>query len=167
VTEFSTRPFAESDIERLHAIRSAAFVDVFQSFRDIMGPDIAASAMLGAEDEQASLLNSFKIATSEKELHVACLGEVVIGFVAISFDERTLVGEIVLLAVDPAHSDHGYGTALNLVALRRMRERGMRVATVGTGGDPSHAAARRSYEKSGFERAIPNLIYYRSLDGFS
>ena len=34
---------------------------------------------------------------------------------------------------------------------------------VGTGGDPSHAPARRAYEKAGFGPAIPSLYYYRAL----
>jgi hypothetical protein len=39
----------------------------------------------------------------------------------------------------------------------------MRVATVGTGGDPSHAPARRAYEKAGFDREIPSVWMYRPL----
>ena len=37
------------------------------------------------------------------------------------------------------------------------------VATVGTGGDPSHAPARRAYETAGFGPAIPSLTLYRLL----
>jgi hypothetical protein len=48
-------------------------------------------------------------------------------------------------------------------ALDRIREAGMRVATVGTGGDHSHAAARRALEKSGFGPALPGVYLYRSL----
>ena len=48
-------------------------------------------------------------------------------------------------------------------ALQRMREAGMTAATVGTGGDPSHAPARRAYEKAGFGPALPTVYFYRSL----
>lgn len=36
-------------------------------------------------------------------------------------------------------------------------------ATVGTGGDPSHAAARRAYEKAGFDAVIPSVWMFRKL----
>jgi hypothetical protein len=40
---------------------------------------------------------------------------------------------------------------------------GMRYATVGTGGDPSHEPARRAYEKAGFSVHIPSVYMYREL----
>jgi hypothetical protein len=39
----------------------------------------------------------------------------------------------------------------------------MAVATVSTGGDPSHAPARRAYEKAGFGPAIPSVSLYKLL----
>ncbi|MEM9257441.1 MAG: GNAT family N-acetyltransferase, partial [Pseudomonadota bacterium] len=40
---------------------------------------------------------------------------------------------------------------------------GMRVATVATGGDPSHLPARKAYEKAGFNVQIPSVWYCRTL----
>ena len=51
---------------------------------------------------------------------------------------------------------------MNHVALRLMRNAGMTLATVATGGDPAHAPARRSYEKAGFV-ALPLVRYYKAL----
>ena len=163
MTELSIRPFLDSDLPMLHSIRIAAFVGVFASFRGIMGPDIAKIAMRGAEDEQTALLNGFTASDDNRELLVACLDGQPIGFAALTFDPVQAIGEIVITAIDPAHSGQGHGTTLNLAALSRMKQRGMRVATVGTGGDPSHAAARRTYEKAGFSKVIPNLVYYQAL----
>ena len=42
-------------------------------------------------------------------------------------------------------------------ALEQLRNQGMRVAEVGTGGDASHAPARRAYAKAGFGPGIPNV----------
>ncbi len=47
--------------------------------------------------------------------------------------------------------------------LARMRELGAEVATVGTGGDPSHAPARRAYAKAGFGPALPSVYAYARL----
>jgi GNAT superfamily N-acetyltransferase len=75
------------------------------------------------------------------------------------------MGEIGLNAVDPAHVGHGVGTAMYDFALARMKEAGMRVATVSTGGDPSHMPARRAYEKAGFTASIPSVWMCRTIDG--
>jgi GNAT superfamily N-acetyltransferase len=65
--------------------------------------------------------------------------------------------------VHPHHAGHGIGTALYEFALDHMRQSGMAVATVGVGGDPSHAPARHAYTKAGFGAAIPSLWMYRLL----
>ena len=85
------------------------------------------------------------------------------GFIAIVLDEQTGLGEIGLNAVRPDRQGAGLGGEMYAFALERMRKAGMRAATVGTGGDESHAAARRAYEKAGFSRAIPNVYYYKAL----
>ncbi|MEM7223540.1 MAG: GNAT family N-acetyltransferase [Pseudomonadota bacterium] len=70
------------------------------------------------------------------------------------------MGEIDLNAVDPDHQGSGVGAWMYAYALDRMKEAGMLVASVGTGGDPSHAPARRAYEKAGFGPAIPSVHLY-------
>jgi GNAT superfamily N-acetyltransferase len=67
---------------------------------------------------------------------------VLVGFVAIELHhpEREM-GEISILGVDPDYQGSGIGSALPEFALERLEDSGMRVAMVGTGGDPGHAAA--------------------------
>jgi len=67
-----------------------------------------------------------------------------------------------LLAVHPEYQNSGIGTELNTFALQKMKEGGMKLAVVGTGGDPGHAPARRSYEKAGYT-ALPLVRYYKDL----
>ena len=67
-----------------------------------------------------------------------------------------------MLAVHPAYQNSGIGTELNTFALNKLKERGMQLAEVGTGGDPGHAAARRSYEKAGYT-PLPRVRYYKDL----
>ena len=87
----------------------------------------------------------------------------VVAFCAVALDQKTKLGEIDLNAVDPAHQSGGIGTWMYEFALDRMKEAGMVIATVGTGGDPSHAPARKAYEKAGFGPALPSLHMYRPL----
>ena len=67
-----------------------------------------------------------------------------------------------MLAVDPGAQDRGVGTALTEFATDWLRSSGMRVAMVGTGGDPGHAPARRVYEKAGYT-LLPLARYFRAL----
>jgi len=94
---------------------------------------------------------------------VAEVGASAVGFVAIELDhpERRM-GEISMLAVDPDYQGSGIGTALTEFALDRLEEAGMTVAMVETGGDPGHAAARRTYEKAGYVH-LPIARYFKNL----
>ncbi len=66
-------------------------------------------------------------------------------------------------AIDPAAQGRGLGSAQYRECLGRMRAAGMVYATVHTGLDPSHAAARRAYEKVGFEQVKPHVEYFMKL----
>jgi GNAT superfamily N-acetyltransferase len=72
------------------------------------------------------------------------------------------MGEVWMLAVDPDAQSQGLGTVLTNAATAWMREQGMLVAMINTGGDPGHAPARRTYEKAGF-RPLPGVQYFKAL----
>ncbi|MGI8909242.1 MAG: GNAT family N-acetyltransferase [Rubrobacteraceae bacterium] len=94
---------------------------------------------------------------------VAELGASAIGFVAIEiYDPERSMGEISMLAVDPDHQGGGIGTTLTEFALDRLKDAGMKVAMVETGGDPGHAAARRTYEKADYV-LLPIARYFKNL----
>jgi len=82
--------------------------------------------------------------------------------VAYTLNGEDQTGEVELLAVHPDYQNHGIGTELNNFVLEKMRGSGARLAVVGTGGDPGHAPARRSYEKAGYT-ALPLVRYYKAL----
>lgn len=163
MAELTIRAFEPDDLPHLDEIRRLAFEPVFASFRKIVGPAIAEIAFATAEAEQSEHLKKLCDADSPEQVFVAVLGDVRIGFISVSLNHEQKVGEIGLNAVHSDHAGRGVGTALNEFALEEMRKAGMRVATVGTGGDESHAPARRAYEKAGFGPAIPSLWMYRTL----
>ncbi len=161
--KFLIREFRTEDLPRLHEIRTAAFAPVYQSFRALVGPDIAAVAFASAEAEQGAHLDEICSTDSAHSVYVIELNGQIIGFSGLSCDEKSKVGEIGLNAVDPQHKGQGAGSALYAHVLDQMRRRGMKVATVGTGGDESHAPARRAYEKAGFAAGVPSVWLYRTL----
>lgn len=162
-SEFHIRLFSEADLQRLHDIRLAAYAPVFASFRNITGPEISPVAHAGAEEDQGKYLDEICQAGSGHTVFVAVKSGEIIGFCSYSLDADKKIGEIGLNAVDPAHEGQGIGTAMYDYALAEMKSAGMLVATVGTGGDESHAPARRAYEKAGFGPGIPSIYLYRAL----
>jgi len=82
--------------------------------------------------------------------------------VAYTLNSTDETGEVQFLAVHPDHQNVGIGTALSDLALEKMKAAGMKLAVVGTGGDASHAPARRTYEKSGYS-GLPLVRYYKNL----
>lgn len=147
----------------MQEIRRLAFEPVFQSFRDIVGEEIGEIAFSSADAEQSRLLETLCGTGSSHQVLVAMVRDEVVGFVAFSLDEKTRVGEIGLNAVHPAHAGKGIGGAMYTFVLERMKSAGMKVATVSTGGDPSHAPARRAYQKVGFGPAVPSVSFYKLL----
>jgi GNAT superfamily N-acetyltransferase len=157
------RPFGPGDLPAMQRVRRAAFEPVFRSFRSIVGEEIAAIAFARADAEQAELLDGICAAGSGHHVLVAAIGGEVAGFVSFTVDADKRTGEIGLNAVHPERAGRGLGTALYGRALARMKELGAALATVGTGGDPSHAPARRAYEKAGFGPALPSVHLYKLL----
>ena len=157
------RPFQPGDLPALQRIRTAAFAPVFRSFRALVGAQIAAVAFATADAEQAKLLDVICAAGSGHQVLVVTRGDAIVGFVSFTIDADKRTGEIGLNAVHPAQAGRGIGTAMYEHVLALMKARGVAVATVGTGGDPSHAPARRAYAKAGFGPAIPSLTLYRLL----
>lgn len=152
-----------SELSTLDAIRSRAFAPVFASFRALLGEELDAIVHASAEREQAALLASMFEPGSPWTVLVATSGDEVVGFASVRLDAATGVGELGLNAVDPPRAGQGVGTALYERALEMMRAAGMRAAVVGTGGDDSHAPARRAYEKVGFTRGVPSVWLARKL----
>ena len=159
----SVRKFERGDLKRLQEIREAAYKPVFRSFREIVGAEIAPTAMASAESEQSDYLEKICGADSHRDVYVFEENSKIVAFCALAMNHETKLGEIDLNAVDPDHQGRGIGAWMYSFALERMKEVGMVVATVGTGGDASHAPARRAYEKVGFGPAIPSVHYYKLL----
>ena len=157
------RGVTASDALRLEDMRRAAFAPVFASFRAILGADIYHVAHARADETQAGYLAALLAPDSAWEVYVAEQAGIVVGFVSLQLNRDTTIGEIGLNAVHPDWAGAGNGTAMYDFAVERMREAGMRVAVVSTGGDPSHAPARRAYDKAGFNVGIPSVWLCQKL----
>jgi GNAT superfamily N-acetyltransferase len=160
---FTIRPLQQGDLPVLQTIRRAAFEPVFSSFRTIVGEEIAAVAFIDAEAEQAKLLDDICSVNSGSQVLVVEIAGGIVAFVSFTTDTAKRTGEIGLNAVLPAYAGRGIGTSMYEHVLAHMKDLGMALAVVGTGGDISHAPARRAYEKVGFGPAIPSVYLYKLL----
>lgn len=155
------RAAEERDALVLASINKAAFAGVHGSLAELLGHQLNALVYPDWETTQHQELLEATADEGSSTWVAEHRGDVV-GFVVIDLDPLTKIGEISLIAVDPHRQARGVGTELNRFAVDHMRRCGMTLATVATGGDPSHAPARRSYEKAGFV-AIPLVRYYAAL----
>ncbi len=154
----------EEDIDQLESIRLRAFQPIFDSFRNILGTTIYEHAQLPEDMAQKDLLKSLLTTDSIWTTWKVNLDELTIGFISIRIDKKAKVGEIGLNAIDPSYSNKGIGTQMYHFAIEEMKKAGMKVATVATGGDPSHLSARKAYNKAGFNVEIPSVWMCQELE---
>lgn len=156
------RPLASGDIDAVVRLSLAAWEPVFQSFRQVLGAAIYARIYPEWAKSQAEAVERVCKESERDTVWVAEEDGAIAGFIAYELKRKQRTGEVQMLAVDPAYQNRGIGTELNLFALDRMKESGMDLVEVGTGGDPGHAPARRSYEKAGYT-PLPLVRYYKAL----
>jgi GNAT superfamily N-acetyltransferase len=155
------RPVRDTDVEALVALSLLAWEPVFPSFEQILGRAIYTLIWPDWKTGQKEAVEAVCEDGEKTAVWVADVDGIAVGFVAYVLHEDQ-VGEVQLLAVHPEYQDQGIGTELNKFALDKMVEAGMTMARVETGGDPSHAPARRSYEKAGYT-GLPLVRYFKDL----
>jgi GNAT superfamily N-acetyltransferase len=157
------RDYQLSDCDPVVELSLRAWAPVFGSMEQVLGQEIF--VRLHGDDWRQYQARSVRevLADDAIRVWVAEDGAGVAGFVAATFfDPERKLGEIVMLAVDPGHQQHRLGTALTDFATNWLRDAGMLVAMIGTGGDPGHAPARRVYEKADYT-LIPMARYFKAL----
>ena len=156
------RPYQPTDLPAILELSLLAWEPVFTAWQRILGPSLYPVA-ISPDWRKTQKEGVEKVCTDPKIMTwVAETEAEVIGFISYEINETTKTGEVMLLAVHPAYQNDGTGTELNLLALQKFKESGMKLAVVGTGGDEGHAPARRSYEKAGYT-GLPLVRYYKEL----
>lgn len=159
---FTIRPFVTTDMDAIAELSILAWEPVFHSFRQVLGPTIYGHIYPDWQTSQKADVTAVCQDVAKYTTLVAETAAGVVGFLAYELNHAEQTGEVYMLAVHPSYQKQGIGTALNTLALAQMKERGMKLAVVGTGGDPGHAPARKAYEKVGYT-ALPLVRYYKDL----
>jgi ribosomal protein S18 acetylase RimI-like enzyme len=144
------RLFEDRDAEAVVGLSLRAWTPVYASLERVLGSEILRRMHPDWREDKRRSVEDI-LASKKGRVWVAEVSASVVGVVAVELHhpERSM-GEISMLAVDPDHQGSGIGTALTEFALEKLKDAGMTVAIVETGGDLGHAAARRTYEKAGY-----------------
>jgi ribosomal protein S18 acetylase RimI-like enzyme len=155
------RPYDAGDREVVIELSLRAWTPVFASLEAVLGSPMFALLHPDWRRDQSEAVGAV-LGEEGMEVFVAESDEVVVGFTALVLHAERGIGEIFMIAVDPAAQGAGTGSLLTRFALERFGAAGMQVAMVETGGDPGHAPARRTYERAGFT-PLPVARYFQAL----
>lgn len=160
--EIEIRPFRPDGLEPVIELSLRAWAPVFASLRELLGDEIFLRLHPDWRLSQAHAVRS-SCTDDAHDAFVALVDRRPVGFVTVALDAfHERMGAIDIIGVDPDYQRQGVGTRLTEVALDHMRQRGMDVAVVETGGDPGHGPARAAYAAAGFT-LLPIARYFRLL----
>ncbi len=156
------RGYRPSDEEALVELSLRAWAPVFDALHDALGPDLFVQLRGDWRAGQVGEVRGVLADPAQRVWVAEDAGGKAVGFVAAKLHAEGELGEIYMIAVDPAAQGQGIGMALTSVATDWLRESGMRVAMIETGGDRGHAPARRLYERAGYT-PLPAVRFFKAL----
>ena len=162
--DYVIRDVTDDDVDAIVALSWRAWEPVYQAVEQVLGGEL--NSLLHGGDWKVYQENQVRQVLRREDMHtwVAGADRRVVGFVsAVAVDLQRRIGEVAMVAVDPEAQQRGVGTALTLVATEWLRQEGMAVAFISTGGDAGHSAARRLYTNIGYT-PFPSIQYFMSLE---
>ena len=159
---FKIRRFEKEDLETILEISIFAFTPIHESFEKILGSKIFKFVHPDWKNSQLEYIRSLCIGEDKENFLVTEEDKNVIGFLSFFMDTKKKSGELGINAVHPEHQNKGIGKSMYEYAISIMKENGVELVEVSTGGDPSHAPACNAYEKCGFT-PFPLVRYYKTL----
>lgn len=144
------RGYEADDKPALEELTLRAWKPVFADLERSIKPEIYEVFVPDWQAEQMRSLNTF-CDSGDVNTIVAERDKKILGFTAISFHPEDFLGQIYMIGVDPDCQRRGIGTALINAGIEIVKQRGFALGKIETGGDPGHAAARKTYEKMGLD----------------
>lgn len=155
-------PFKISDLDAVLALSMRSWEPVFPKLKEEI-PQYIYEAFY-PEGWRARQRADVEAICKDKKttIWLAHVDQQLAGFAGLRVHTEDSMGEIYIIAVDPAYQRQNIGKALIEFSLEWMRDRGLSVAMVETGGDAGHAPSRAAYERAGFKR-YPVARYFTEL----
>ena len=161
--KITLRELRDSDVETIVEITLAAWTPIYGCRRELMGPNLFSALYPDWQQSKAEEIRRSCRPETPIQIRVAELDNQIVGFLSFATDDQTGVGTILNNAVHPDFQGRGIGKQMYEFAFEKFREMSMRFVKVHTGCDPAHAAARRAYEKMGFDIQLQSIDFYREL----
>ena len=131
--EIQIEPCQPHQLDAIVRLSLRAWNPVFDSIEKVMDIEVYQHFYPDWQVDQKKAVED--VCNSEDtNVWVAIEAGTVAGFVAVKLDLESSMGEIYMLAVEPDFQGCGIGSALSEFALDRMKDSGMSVAMVETGG---------------------------------
>lgn len=159
----SIRVFQERDKAAVVALSLRAWEPVHASLRDAMGDELF--DLRHQPDWRAKQRRDVESVLGGEGFTVWVADDdgTVVGFAAATIHGDDDIGEIHMVAVDSPSQNKGIGTRLTERATDWIRESGVAVAFISTGGENTgHDPARATYAKAGY-RPVPIVHYLKVL----
>ena len=155
-------PYKPQQLDTIIRLSLRAWTPVFDSIQEAMNSDVY--QVFYPDNWRVSQQKAVEdVCTAEDtNVWVAIASGSPVGFIAVKLHSEDSMGEIYMVAVDPDFQGQGIGSTLIKFALDWMKDAGMSIAMVETGGDRGHAVARHTYEKAGFG-LFPVARYFKKL----
>ena len=157
------RNFQPDDADRVLKIAISAWKPVYADYLQTMGRDLF--DFYHSDWKRRKKREILKACRKEEgvSVYVAEMASEIAGFVSCQIDKDEKRGVIGNNAVHPLFQRKGIAQVMYQFCLNQMKEQGVQYVSVLTGGNSSHAPARKAYEKIGFSSPIPRVTYYRKL----
>jgi GNAT superfamily N-acetyltransferase len=155
-------PYKPQQLDAVISLSLRAWTPVFDSIQEAMDANVY--QVFYPDNWRVSQQKAVEdvCVAEDTNVWVAIASGSPVGFIAVKLHSEDSMGEIYMVAVDPDFQGQGIGTTLIEFALDWMKDTGMSIAMVETGGDPGHAVARHTYEKVGFG-LFPVARYFKKL----
>lgn len=159
---YQLEPYDPRYLDAVVRLSLRAWVPVFDSIQNAMDTDVYQAFY--PDNWRVSQQKAVEdvCAADDTNVWLAIEAGLTVGFVAVKLHSEDSMGEIYMVAVDPDFQGQGIGSILIKFALDWMKNAGMSIAMVETGGNSGHAPARHAYEKVGF-RLFPVARYFKKL----
>lgn len=157
------RPFQESDLETICAIAKRAYAGIFEGFEKQIGKDLLEAWVPDAKNSKTSQLEWMR-QNHPEWMYICERNGRIVGFIMFQLDHKRKLGTIGNNASDPLAGEKGVGHEMYTFVLDFFRKEGMKAAMVHTGLDEAHAPARKAYERMGFDKTIPEVLYFMDLE---
>jgi len=158
----TVRPYTSADWRAVRDICIAAFAPIHDGFERALGRELYLLVYPNWKASNESYLHSLCDTDECQRILVAEINSTVVGFIHFELQLDKASGRLGLNAVHPSWQRRGIASLMYSRVLEILRENGIKLVQVGTGGDEAHFPARRAYEKSGFS-PIPVIHYYKKL----